>query len=181
MALLPIIVAPDPRLKVKAEPVALVDNAVAKLMADMLDTMYIAPGVGLAAPQVGVAKQVIVVDAAPEKSKPQPIKLANPEILWASEELFTYEEGCLSLPDEYEEVRRPAKIRVRYLDETNTVREIEAEGLLAVVLQHEIDHLSGVLFVDHLSTLKRGIILRRLTKQKKTGALDNERTFGLSS
>lgn len=180
MALLPIIVAPDPRLKVKAEPVAEVDAAIAKLMADMLATMYAAPGVGLAAPQVGVSKRVVVVDAAPEKSKPRPIKLANPEILWASEELFTYEEGCLSLPDEYEEVRRPAKIRVSYLDETNTAREIEAEGLLAVVLQHEIDHLSGVLFVDHLSNLKRGIILRRLTKLKKTGALDNERHFGVA-
>lgn len=180
MALLPIIVAPDPRLKVKAEPVAEVDAAIAKLMADMLATMYAAPGVGLAAPQVGVSKRVVVVDAAPEKSKPRPIKLANPEILWASEELFTYEEGCLSLPDEYEEVRRPAKIRVSYLDETNTAREIEAEGLLAVVLQHEIDHLSGVLFVDHLSNLKRGIILRRLTKLKKTGELDNERHFGVA-
>ncbi len=180
MALLPIIVAPDPRLKIKAEPVTVVDAAIATLMANMLATMYAAPGVGLAAPQVGVAKQVIVVDAAAEKAKPQPLKLANPEIVWASDELYTYEEGCLSLPDEYADVRRPAKIRVRYLDENNSPREITAEGLLAVVLQHEIDHLTGVLFVDHLSSLKRGIILRRLTKQKKTGALEPERFVGLA-
>lgn len=180
MALLPIIVAPDPRLKVKAEPVERVDETVAKLMADMLETMYAAPGVGLAAPQVGIAKQVIVVDVAEEKTKPHPLKMANPEIVWASTELFTYEEGCLSLPEEYEEVRRPAKVRVRYLDETNTAQEIEAEGLLAVALQHEIDHLSGILFVDHLSSLKRGMIIRRLQKQKKSGALDNERQVGFA-
>ncbi len=167
MALLDIIVAPDPRLKKKAQPVASVDKAMAKLMADMLETMYDAPGVGLAAPQVGVLKRVIVVDPAREGEKPQPIKMANPEILWASGDLKEHEEGCLSLPEEYEAVQRPARIKVRYLDEKNKQQELDAEGILAVVIQHEMDHLDGVLFVDHISSLKRGIILRRLTKIKK--------------
>lgn len=175
MALLPIIVAPDPRLKGKAEKVATVDAGVARLMADMLETMYAAPGVGLAAPQVGVSKRVIVIDAAGEKEKPQPLKMANPEIIWASDETLPYEEGCLSLPDYYDEVERPARIKVRYLDHQNEVRELEAEGLLAVVIQHEMDHLEGLLFVDHLSSLRRNMILRKLTKLKKQGTLDGER------
>jgi len=169
MALLEIIVAPDPRLKRKCEPVARVDADTAKLMADMLETMYEAPGIGLAAPQVGVAKRIIVVDAAAEKKPPAPIKMANPEIIWSSDEKKSHEEGCLSLPDEYDQVVRPDKIKVRYLDETNTQKEIEADGLLSVVIQHELDHLEGVLFVDHISSLKRNMILRRLTKQKKMG------------
>ena len=169
MALLDIIVAPDPRLKRKAEPVAAVDAATAKLMADMLDTMYEAPGIGLAAPQVGVLKRIIVADPAREGDEPRPLKMANPEIVWSSDERKQHEEGCLSLPDEYEMVTRPDRIRVRYVDETSALREIEADGLLAVVIQHEMDHLEGVLFVDHISTLKRNMILRRLTKQKKLG------------
>jgi peptide deformylase len=170
MALLPILVAPDPRLKVKAKPVAKVDAETRQLMADMLETMYAAPGIGLAAPQVGVAKRVIVVDCAREGEPPQPYKLANPEILWQSEELATYNEGCLSLPEHYADVTRPAAIRVRYLDEQNEIRELEAEGLLATCIQHEMDHLEGVLFVDHLSSLKRGIILRKLSKAKRQNA-----------
>jgi peptide deformylase len=170
MALLPILVAPDPRLKVKAKPVAKVDSETRQLMADMLETMYAAPGIGLAAPQVGVAKRVIVVDCAREGEPPQPYKLANPEILWQSEELATYNEGCLSLPEHYADVTRPAAIRVRYLDEQNEIRELEAEGLLATCIQHEMDHLEGVLFVDHLSSLKRGIILRKLSKAKRQNA-----------
>ena len=169
MALLDIIVAPDPRLKRKAEPVAAVDAATAKLMGEMLETMYEAPGIGLAAPQVGVLKRIIVADPAREGEPPRALKMANPEIVWASDECKPHEEGCLSLPDEYEMVTRPDRIRVRYVDETNTPREIEADGLLAVVIQHEMDHLDGVLFVDHISTLKRNMILRRLTKQKKLG------------
>lgn len=169
MPLLEIIVAPDPRLKRKCTPVETVDAATAKLMADMLETMYDAPGIGLAAPQVGVAKRIIVVDPAGDKSPPQPIKMANPEIVWASEEKKVHEEGCLSLPQEYDMVERPDKIRVRYVDENNTQQELEANGLLSVVIQHEMDHLEGVLFVDHISSLKRNIILRRLTKQKKLG------------
>ncbi|MFN4282575.1 MAG: peptide deformylase [Alphaproteobacteria bacterium] len=168
MAVLPIITAPDPRLKVQAKPVEKVDAAVRRLMDDMLETMYVAPGIGLAAPQVGVAKRVIVIDVADKGQPPHPYRMANPEIVWKSDERATYEEGCLSVPDHYAEVERAAKVRVRYLDEQNEIREIEAEGLLAVCVQHEIDHLGGTLFVDHLSALKRGMILRKLGKAKKS-------------
>ena len=171
MALLPIITAPDPRLKIKAKPVAKVDAKVRRLMDDMLETMYHAIGIGLAAPQVGAAQRVLVVDCAREGEKPNPLRIANPEILWRSEEMMTANEGCLSLPEHYADVERPAAIRLRYLDHENEIREIEAKGLLATCLQHEIDHLDGVLFVDHISTLKRGIILRKLQKAKRTRAL----------
>jgi peptide deformylase len=167
MALLEIIVAPDPRLKRKAEAVERVDAATAKLIANMLETMYDATGVGLAAPQVGVLKRIIVVDPAREDAPPAPMMMANPEIIWSSEETKPHEEGCLSLPEEYEEVVRPDKIKVRYVDEHNKIRTIEADSLLSVVIQHEIDHLNGTLFVDHVSGLKRNMIMRRLTKEKK--------------
>jgi len=170
MTLLPILIAPDPRLKLKAKPVAAVDDQVRRLMADLLETMYAAPGIGLAAPQVGVAKRVLVVDVARDGEPRQPMKIANPEILWRSAELLTTNEGCLSLPEHYADVSRPAKIRLRYLDEQNEIREIELEGLLATCIQHEMDHLEGVLFVDHLSALKRGIILRKLAKTKRQQA-----------
>jgi peptide deformylase len=169
MAQLPIITAPDPRLKIKVRPVPAVDVKIRRLMDDMLDTMYGAIGIGLAAPQVGQSSRVIVLDVAREGEKPQPLQLANPEILWRSPELTTGNEGCLSLPEHYAEVTRPAKIRLRYLDYQNEIREIEASGLLAMCLQHEIDHLDGVLFVDHISSLKRGIILRKLAKAKRIG------------
>ncbi|HEX3416127.1 MAG TPA: peptide deformylase [Stellaceae bacterium] len=168
MAKLPIITAPDPRLKIQARPVRAVDDKIRRLMDDMLDTMYGAIGIGLAAPQVGQSSRVIVLDVAREGEKPQPLQLANPEILWRSPELTTGNEGCLSLPEHYAEVTRPAKIRLRYLDYQNEIREIEASGLLAMCLQHEIDHLDGVLFVDHISSLKRGMILRKLTKAKRS-------------
>jgi peptide deformylase len=168
MAQLPIITAPDPRLKIKARLVPAVDDKIRRLMDDMLDTMYGAIGIGLAAPQVGQSSRVIVLDAAREGEKPQPLQLANPEILWRSPELATGNEGCLSLPEHYAEVTRPAKIRLRYLDYQNEIREIEASGLLAMCLQHEIDHLDGVLFVDHISALKRGMILRKLAKAKRS-------------
>jgi peptide deformylase len=171
MALLPIITAPDPRLKVKARPVAAVDDKVRRLMDDMLETMYRAIGIGLAAPQVGVASRVLVVDCAREGEEPQPLRIANPEILWHSDELTTANEGCLSLPEHYAEVERPARIRLRYLDHENEIRELEAKGLLATCLQHEIDHLDGLLFVDHISSLKRGMILRKLAKAKRSKAL----------
>jgi peptide deformylase len=171
MALLPIITAPDPRLKIKARRVAAVDDEVRQLMDDMLETMRKSIGIGLAAPQVGIAKRVIVVDVAREGEKPQPMMLANPEILWRSEELTTGSEGCLSLPEHYAEVTRPDKIRLRYLDYQNEFREIEASGLLATCLQHEIDHLDGVLFVDHISMVKRGMILRKLAKLKRSRTL----------
>jgi peptide deformylase len=169
MAQLPIITAPDPRLKIKARPVPAVDDKVRRLMDDMLDTMYGAIGIGLAAPQVGQSSRVIVLDVARDGEKPQPLQLANPEILWRSPELTTGNEGCLSLPEHYAEVTRPTKIRLRYLDYQNEIREIEASGLLAMCLQHEIDHLDGVLFVDHISSLKRGMILRKLAKAKRIG------------
>jgi peptide deformylase len=170
MALLPILTAPDPRLKKISAPVKEVDASVRQLMDDMLETMYQAPGIGLAAPQVGVLKRVIVLDIAREGEEPQPLRLANPEIVWVSEDDATYNEGCLSLPEHYADVVRPAACRVRYLDQDNQQREIAAEGLLATCLQHEIDHLDGILFVDHLTALKRNIILRKLLKAKKTAA-----------
>ena len=167
MSLLPILTAPDPRLKLKANPVERVDEGVRRLMDDMLETMYAAPGIGLAAPQVGVAKRVIVIDLAKDGEPRAPLRLANPEILWVSDEDAVFEEGCLSVPEHYAEVARPAAARIRYLDYENEIREIEAAGLLATCLQHEIDHLDGVLFIDHLTALKRNIILRKLLKAKK--------------
>jgi len=167
MAIMPIIIAPDPRLKVKCEPVEEVTPELVKLMDDMLDTMYAAPGIGLAAPQVGVTKRILVADVCKEDDKREPRRLINPEIVWASEELFEYEEGCLSLPEQYSEVERPKQVRIKYLDEHGQEQEIEAEGLLAVCLQHEMDHLEGILFVDHISSLKRNVILRKLKKMKK--------------
>jgi peptide deformylase len=172
MALLPIITAPDPRLKAKAKPVAAVDDHVRRLMDEMLETMYAAPGIGLAAPQVGQLLRVIVVDIAREGEPPRPLKIANPEILWRSSELATYSEGCLSLPEHYADVERPAKIKLRYLDYQNEIREIDVEGLLATCIQHEMDHLEGVLFVDHISPLKRNIILRKLAKAKRQKAAE---------
>jgi len=171
MAILPIIVAPDPRLKVKAKPVAKVDASIRRLMDDLLETMYAAPGIGLAAPQVGVAKRVLVLDVAGEGEKPAPLKIANPEILWRGEELATFSEGCLSLPEHYAEVTRAGEIKLRYLDYENEIRELHAKGLLATCIQHEMDHLEGILFVDHISTLKRNIILRKLAKAKRQAAV----------
>lgn len=167
MALLPILIAPDPRLKQKAARVEAVDESVRRLMADMLETMYAAPGIGLAAPQVGMSQRVIVADIGKAEEDRQPICMANPEIVWVSDDDNLYEEGCLSVPDHYAEVARPRAVRVRYLDAQNEIREMDAEGLLATVLQHEMDHLDGVLFIDHLSSLKRNMILRKLLKTKK--------------
>jgi peptide deformylase len=170
MALLPILTAPDPALKKISAPVKHVDASIRKLMDDMLETMYHAPGIGLAAPQVGVLKRVIVLDIAREGEEPQPLRLANPEIVWVSDEDVTYNEGCLSVPEHYADVARPAACRVRYLDQDSKLQEIAAEGLLATCLQHEIDHLDGILFIDHLTSLKRNIILRKLLKAKKAAA-----------
>ena len=170
MAKLPIIVAPDPRLKTKAKPVGHVDESIRRLMADMLETMYEAPGIGLAAPQVGVLKRVIVVDISAKDGERAPLKMADPEFTWISDDDAKVEEGCLSLPEHYAEVVRPAAVKVRYRDENDAVKEIEADGLLAVCLQHEMDHLDGLLFVDHISALKRNIILRKLVKTKHLAA-----------
>ena len=171
MAILDIIVAPDPRLKITAKPVKKVDASVRKLMDDMLATMHSANGIGLAAPQVGDARRVIVVDVMDEDAEPNPLCMANPELLWTSDDECVHEEGCLSLPQQYAEVSRPDRIRVRYLDHQNEIRELEAAGVLATCIQHEMDHLEGVLFVDHVSALKRRMILRRLQKAKKQGTL----------
>jgi peptide deformylase len=170
MAILTILTAPDPRLKVVSKPVAKVDDSIRRLMDDMLETMYASQGIGLAAPQVGVAKQVIVMDLARGEESPNPIKLANPEIVWRSEEEVVCEEGCLSVPDQYSEVLRPKAVKVRYLDYQNEIREMDADGYLATCIQHEIDHLNGVLFIDRLSSLKRNIILRKLNKVRKLAA-----------
>ncbi len=167
MTLRPILVAPDPILKAKATPVAAVDDELRKLADDMLETMYDAPGIGLAAPQIGVSKRVIVFDISHDDEPRAPHFMANPELVWVSDEDATYEEGCLSVPEHYADVVRPAKIRVKFLDREGKSGELEAEGLLATVIQHEMDHLDGILFIDHLSNLKRNMILRKLLKSRK--------------
>ncbi len=167
MALLSVIYAPDPRLKIKCCPVETVDQAVRDLMRDMLETMYAAPGIGLSAPQVGDNRRIIVCDVARKDEDPQPVQLVNPEIVWSSDEIILAEEGCLSLPDHFAEVERPGAVRIRYLDRDGEQQEIEAEGLLAACVQHEMDHLEGILFVDYLSPLKRNIILRKMRKLKR--------------
>ncbi len=175
MAVLPIITAPDPVLKKVASPVERVDDDVRRLMDDMMETMYAAPGIGLAAPQVGVGKRVVVLDVSKREGPPLALQMANPEIVWASDDDAIYEEGCLSLPEHYAEVTRPAAVKVRYLDREDEIRELSADGLLAICLQHEIDHLDGILFVDHISALKRNMILRKLLKEKKAGATSGDR------
>lgn len=167
MARLPILVAPDPRLKAKAVSVDKVDSEIRQLMDDMLETMHDANGIGLAAPQVGIKKRVLVLDIAKEDEEPSPICMANPEIIWASEDEELREEGCLSLPEHFADVTRPKAVRVRYLDHENEVRELDADDLLAVCVQHEMDHLEGTLFVDRISSLKRNMILRKLQKSRR--------------
>jgi peptide deformylase len=165
--LLPILIVPDPLLRKTARAVTPADaTEVQALIPAMFATMYAAPGIGLAAPQVGKLLRVIVIDIAPDKI-PSPIVLINPEIVAASEEKASREEGCLSLPDQYAEVTRPAWVKVKYQDEHGAKHEIKGEDLLAACLQHEIDHLNGVLFVDYLSSLKRNILLRKLAKEQK--------------
>jgi peptide deformylase len=167
MAVLPIVVAPDPRLKAKAKRVDKVDAEVRRLMDDMLETMYLAPGIGLAAPQVGVDKRVIVIDVSRDPEPKAPLCMANPELLWLSDLDASYEEGCLSVPEHYADVVRPAAIKVRFRDRDDEIRELDVGGLLATVIQHEMDHLDGILFIDHLSALKRGMILRKLVKSRR--------------
>ena len=172
MAILPIVEVPDPRLRQISSPVEKVDGEVRKLVADMFETMYAAPGIGLAAIQVGVAKRVLVMDLQePEEEGGEPIRdprvFINPEILTHSNEEVPYLEGCLSIPDQYAEVERPDHIRARWLDEHGKPHEEQLDGLLAVCLQHEMDHLEGILFIDHLSRLKREMVLKKLAKQRK--------------
>lgn len=172
MALRQIITAPDPRLRETSRPVDDIDDDVRTLMDDMLETMYAAPGVGLSAIQVGVARRIVVIDTAKDPDPPQPLRLINPEIIWQAEETSPFEEGCLSFPDQYEEVERPGAVHVQYLDENGVRRVVEAEGLQAIALQHEIDHLDGVLLVDHISTIKRNIIMRRMKKLRRLQAAE---------
>ena len=172
MALLPIIETPDPLLRRISQPVEAVDDDLRKLIADMFDTMYAAPGIGLAAIQVGVPKRVLVIDLQePEEEGGDPVRdprvFINPEILEASDTFQVYSEGCLSVPDQYAEVERPDRVRARWLDEKGDTHEEELDGLLGICLQHEMDHLEGILFIDHLSRLKRDMVLKKLAKSRK--------------
>jgi peptide deformylase len=169
MALLEILQAPHPVLKTKAKPVARVDDALRRLAADMFETMYKAPGIGLAAPQVGVSERLIVLDVT-DGDERRAMTLVNPEIVWRSSDRATAEEGCLSLPGHFADVTRPQQVKVSYLTEQGLERQLEAEGLLARCVQHEIDHLDGILFVDHLTALKRNMILRKLIKTRRLRA-----------
>ncbi len=168
MAKLKIFEYPDPVLKQKSEPVEKVDDDIRRLLDDMLETMYAAAGVGLAAPQVGVLKRIIVIDTHDEEEgeEPCPLFLVNPEIIARSEEQVCHEEGCLSVPEQHAEVMRYAGVKVRYLDYQGQEREIEAEGFLAIALQHEIDHLDGILYIDRISRLKRQMLLKKLQKMR---------------
>ncbi len=167
MPILEIIEAPDPRLRVKSSAVDKVDHALRSLMDQMLEALYAAPGIGLAAVQVGQPKRVIVLDIASSEEDPEPRYFVNPEIIWQSEEMENYKEGCLSVPEYYAEVERPAACHIKYLDYEGKEQLLEAEGLLATCIQHEIDHLEGILFIDYLSPLKRSMILRKLAKAQR--------------
>ena len=170
MALRDIIILPDKRLRAKSDPVKAVDAEVRALVEDMFETMYKAPGVGLAAIQIGVPRRIVTVDTAKKDEPQQPQVFINPEIVWSSEEKNTYEEGCLSIPEYYEEVERPSEVKVRFMDLEGKTQEVAANGLLATVLQHEIDHTNGVLFIDHISKLKRDRVLKKFTKAAKREA-----------
>jgi peptide deformylase len=167
MAVREIITLPDKRLRQASQPVKKIDREVKELVADMFDTMYDAPGIGLAAIQVGVPKRVVTMDLSKKEEQQAPRVFINPEILWSSDDKATYEEGCLSIPEFYEQVERSAQVRVKYLDLEGREQELEAKGLLATCLQHEIDHLNGVLFIDHISKLKRDRITKKFAKAAK--------------
>ncbi|MFN8831806.1 MAG: peptide deformylase [Labrys sp. (in: a-proteobacteria)] len=171
MALLPIITIPDPKLREASAPIERIDAELKRFTDDMLETMYAAPGIGLAAIQVAVPRRVVVIDVARKDDPPAPQVFINPEILQRSDERSVYEEGCLSIPEYYAEIERPATVRVAYTDLTGARREVEADGLLATCLQHEIDHLDGKLFIDYLSKLKRDMVIRKFAKAAKQKAL----------
>lgn len=172
MPLVSIVTLPDEKiLRQVSKPVAAVDAHATRLWDDMLETMYHAPGIGLAAIQIGVPLRLIVIDLSKEGEERKPMFLANPEIVWASHAQNDYEEGCLSIPEFYEMVTRPADVKIRYLDRKGEPREVEASGLMATCLQHEIDHLNGVLFIDHISRLKRDRVLKKFQKAQKLGKL----------
>ncbi len=174
MTVMTVLEVPDPRLRLVAEPVETVDDSIRTLVADMIETMYDSNGIGLAATQVGVQKRVLVIDLQDEQGEDEkPIKnpkaYINAEIVSVSDEVSTYNEGCLSIPDQYAEVARPARCRVKWLDETGAAHEEDLDGLLSTCMQHEIDHLDGVLFIDHISRLKRDMVLKKLAKARKLG------------
>ena len=162
-----IIIEPDPILRKKCEPLEKMDANTKKLMDDMLETMYQAPGIGLAAVQIGILKRLVVIDISKDEEKKNPIFLINPEIINLSEQTSVYEEGCLSLPGQFAEVERPAECILKYIDYYGKEKELKADGLLSTCIQHEVDHLNGILFIDYLSKLKKDIIIKKLSKNKK--------------
>ena len=170
MAIRPILTAPDPRLKAVSTDVETVDSAIRTLIDDMAESMYAAEGIGLAAVQIGVPKRVLVIDLDQKEGKKNPRAYINPKIIWASDEMAVFEEGCLSVPEIWDDVERPARIKCEYLDRDGNRQTLEADGLLATCLQHEIDHLNGVLFIDHLSKLKRDRVIKKYTKIAKQAA-----------
>jgi peptide deformylase len=171
MTIKPLIILPDPLLRQVSKPFERVDDALLKLADDMLETMYDAPGIGLAGIQIGVARRILVVDVSREEDEKNPIVMINPEIIRSSDERSVYEEGCLSIPEYYAEVERPASVTVKHIGRDGKEHVIEADGLLATCLQHEIDHLDGVLFIDHISRLKREMVVKRFTKAAKAKAV----------
>jgi peptide deformylase len=171
MTIKPLIILPDPVLRQLSKPIERVDSDLQRLADDMLETMYDAPGIGLAAIQIGVPRRMLVIDIAREGEEKQPQVFINPEIVKSSDERSVYEEGCLSIPDYYAEVERPAVVSVKYLDRNGKEQTVEADGLLATCLQHEIDHLNGVLFIDYISRLKREMVIKKFTKAAKSKAL----------
>ncbi|MBW9112258.1 peptide deformylase [Rhizobium cauense] len=168
MTIKPLIILPDPLLRQVSKPIERVDADLQRLADDMLETMYDAPGIGLAAIQIGVPRRMLVIDVSREGEEKQPLVFLNPEIVASSDERSVYEEGCLSIPDYYAEVERPATVTVKYLDRDGKDQTVEADGLLATCLQHEIDHLNGVLFIDHISRLKRDMVIKKFTKAAKS-------------
>ncbi|WP_272955627.1 peptide deformylase [Affinirhizobium pseudoryzae] len=171
MTIKPLIILPDPLLRQVSKPIEQIDADVLKLADDMLETMYDAPGIGLAGIQIGVARRILVVDVSREGEEKQPLVVINPQILTSSDERSVYEEGCLSIPDYYAEVERPAAVTMEYVGRDGKQHRMEADGLLATCLQHEIDHLNGVLFIDHISRLKREMVIKKFTKAAKTKAI----------
>ena len=170
MALRDIIILPDKRLRLVSKPVKAVDAELRRLVEDMFETMYDAPGIGLAAIQVGEPKRVVTLDLSKKDDPKKPLVFINPELVWTSEEKAVYEEGCLSIPEYYEDVERPAEVKVKYLDLDGKPQEVAANGLLATCLQHEIDHLNGILFIDHISKLKRDRVIKKFAKAAKRAA-----------
>ena len=162
-----IVIEPDPILRKKSKNLEKVDNNIKKLMDDMLETMYAAPGIGLAAVQTGILKRLVVIDISKDDVKKNPLFLINPEITFKSKNTSTYEEGCLSLPGQFAEIERPAECHLNYIDYNGKEKKLKADGLLATCIQHEIDHLNGILFIDYLSKLKKDMIIKKLVKQKK--------------